>query len=1347
MARRKRTNHSADNPFDDSRDNDSRSRSNRRSSSTSRTRTKRRRWPWVLLFLLLLIGLLPNIIGWTGMHQTAINYFASDFNGKINIEKASLGWFQPVSLSNISAVDNEGNDLLKVESVQTSNRLYSFLTGSNYGELNIVKPVAYVQLRPDGSNLEDAVAKYMQPSANGNNPAAEPKQPATESPLPKITVNVTEGRALITTVTDSQSWQINDLNAILNTSTATAPLEVDAKCQIVPMNVGADGQAQLFAPGALSLQAQLDTGSKVLKIAAVDVALATENLPVSIAAPIMQRFVGPAQSAGQLSGNFHSQIDLNKTAMLVEIANLNLQGLSFVAPELIGSDRINIQQLVANGSLNISPQAIKSSNFVVQSDFGKITANGNFDVNQLNALAAGGTLLDDPFSLDGKIDLVGLVRMLPATLKLHEDLTVDSGTITFTAGTKNEEGTRRLVINMDAANLKARRGNQNIVWQKPLRLVGTLAQANGRLAIEDLLCESDFLSIAGSATPEQGAFRAQGDLAKLMQRVSEFADLTGVNLAGQLDGNFGWQTADGAAAIAGEQPIQIGGTFVIDQPVIQLPDMPVWQPPQLSVKMSAAGQSITNSQTNEMILKLDQGGIQVDVGPERAIATLAAPLQNVFTDPVSLNCEVGGSLAGWLGHVRNFVDVGDLQAAGDLKLNCLAALNNNTLQLSNVQYAVDQLAFDGYGMKIRDPQVTGTAEMAYELNSGNMNIADATIVGNTLAARGQNLKMAFAPNMMVDGVIAFRADVNRVADWFELSPTQDSVFWFGSAEGNLQLASTAQGIGGRLTSTITDLVAAQQKGNPQSVGQSAGSNVQQVSNKIEWSELFREAKTELNTEVLLASDFNAVQFKNFVMKSSALSVEAAGSVSDLASTLLTNVSGTWNPDWQKVQTLIAAYTGDLFKLTGSGKQPFSVRGPVFAAATGPDAQSAWIPPQLEANTGVRWDQGSIIGVPIGASQIVVDVKNSFGKISTPGIPFAGGVVQFAPGVDMRGENPLLVMEQTRVIDNVALTADTARQWLKYVAPLVADATSAQGNFTLDVQAVQMPIFDPMSVEADATVRLNNVMVGAGPLADQLLGSINQIRAILKPEADAKQFRTTLQMEEQTIPVKIKNQTVYHENVTFKHNDLRVVTSGAVGFNQSLNMLAEIPIADDWIAGKSYLAGLKGQKISIPISGTVTKPVFDRRSIQNLSTQLVKQAAGNAVNQVIADKVAPKLGEFQNQLNDKVGGEIGKLQSKLGEKVGQQIGSQLGNQFGEQLKGQLPNLGGFLPNNGGQFLPNNNGAAQAGSGTATPPAGGGTSPANGVGNGTAPAPAQPSVQQQLEGELIKGIGNLFGGKKK
>ena len=122
------------------------------------------RWPYYLLILLVLIFFLPNLIGWFGLHQTAINYAAADFRGKIQVEKFSAGWLQPVELSGVRVVDDQQRLLLEADSIRTSKKLFKLLGVSDYGQVTVDRPVVQVQMRLGGSNLEDALANYLSPT-------------------------------------------------------------------------------------------------------------------------------------------------------------------------------------------------------------------------------------------------------------------------------------------------------------------------------------------------------------------------------------------------------------------------------------------------------------------------------------------------------------------------------------------------------------------------------------------------------------------------------------------------------------------------------------------------------------------------------------------------------------------------------------------------------------------------------------------------------------------------------------------------------------------------------------------------------------------------------------------------------------------------------------------------------------------------------------------------------------------------------------------------------------------------------------------------------------------------------
>ena len=1293
----------SENPFEDTDESkDRRKRSERELYESDPPRRKRKKWPWALMLILVLVLLLPNLIGWLGLQQRAIDVALADFRGRVSAEQVSLGWFQTVKLTNVSAVDPQGSPLFEVSRVTTSRPLFRFLFSNDYGELNIQSPVAHIQLRPDGSNIEDAIASYLQPTHPHPqaNTAAEPAKP-----LPQMTINIVDGKADVSSTSEARTWQIDQLNAIAETSKEEAPLIVDAQCRVATSTLGAD-QQPTDEIGGMALVSHFDAGSRVLNFGAAEMRMETQNLPMSIAAPVLQRFFGPTVTVGNMNGKVQASYSAATNSVAMQFEQLNLRGFGIVAPQLIGQDQFFLQQVTANGMIQASSSLVSAQQFNLQSDVGSLKAEGSFDLNQVTDLATKGQLLETPFEMHGQVDLAALIGMLPSTFQLHQDLVVNSGTITFQAASQNNAEGRRLVVNLDTANLNAKRGQQNIVWAKPLRLFGTIKETRGQLALEDVNCVSDFLNIRGNANMKTAAFIASGDLQKLMEQVGQFVDLQDTKLAGKLDGKFGWQVVEATEAKSNATngienlPIQIGGSFVLENPVIEMPGITRWQQPQVSIKFSGSGQSQAGNQ-----LRLDQGGIQVDIGKEQFLATLAQPVADAFTNQIwSTDCQMTGTMAGWIGHIQNFVDLGTIGVGGDLNLVCAASIHPNHIQFSNIVYEVQQLAFDGYGMKIRETKAKGTGVAVYDLTTGDVLLPEVTLNSSSVSARGQQVQISYPSNMRVDGMVGFKANLNQLADWYELSPSQDSVFWFGDWEGTVQLASNENGIGGRVNSTITNLVAATKidiqppvaQRNPQ------GQIIQASNAQQGWQEVWREAKVGVSGDLSLANDFNAIGFQNLLLDSSGLKANANGALSDLGGQMVADIKGVWLPDWQKINSLLAAYTGDVIKFAGQRQHQFAIAGPIFESATQPTQPGQpipWVSPSLKASATFGWDQGQILNLPVGKSDLEINLSQSVGFVKTQGIPFAGGLIQFAPQIDLRGESPALTMGQTRVINHVALQPETARQWLKYVAPLAADATSAQGNFTVDVGGASVPLFDPMKMEARGAVRLSNVVIGAGPTAQQLLGTVKQLRAILQPGATDRDLNTWLQMEEQTVPILVRDGRVFHENLRFRHKDLVVQTRGSVGLDQSLDMVAQIPIADDWIAGKDFLASLRGKSISIPIGGTVSKPVLDKRALQNLSQELVRGAAGNALNKAIGDKVMPKVNQFQNDLNGKIGDELNKLQGKLGEKLG----------------------GGLLPN------------LQNGSGVA---------PTN------RPTPGQPgqAIQDQigdkLKEEFNKGLGDLF-----
>ncbi len=1210
----------------------------------------RRRLLIVAVVGLVFLLLLPNLIGWTGLHQSLINRANSGTGIKLAVKRATLGWFQPVQLEGIDATDGDGKPLLAAASISTSGSLAALAWSRKPGTITINQPVIHAELRDGGSNLEDALAGF----SSGSTAAGA----ATPTQLPPLRILVTGGQIVLTD--GASTSRLAPVEADLRMATAEAALCIDVSLQNSTQPGG----------GSLKLSARIDEGSPALALNKAQSRLIAEGFDLSALTPVLTRLFGPGQAGGLFNGTIDCAYSGERDELAVDLQQASLQSLRFASQRLLGTDLLALERVVAGGKATISAGGLASQQLEVTSDLGTLRADGNLSWKELSKLVAEGQLAAAPFRLDGRIDLARLGALLPATLGLHKDLQFESGELVLNVASGQENGTPRLVANLDTVNLAARRGGQRITWQQPFRLVTTIAQRNGQLAIDDLLCESDFLQLRGSGTLAEARFDATADLQLMLQRLRQFATLDGWQLSGKLTGELtcraespGQRAATSATELLG-RPIQLAADVTIEQPLIQLPGVAAWSEPQLRLVTNATAQAGSDGR-----LGIAQGLAQVHLGTDSATFQLGQPLPDLLAARgVSGELACNGRLGRWLGLVRNFVDIGSFTADGTGTIAASVQATPALVRATGLQYQFSQFAFDGYGMTIREDDVSGAGGIDYDITASKLTARNLTLVSSSVAALADEASLSIGEKLVAAGNIGLRGDVHRIAGWFGLSDPADTVQYFGNLEGNLALGSQGDQMTAGIRAAITDLVAA--RPDP-----AAG----------KWVELLREPRADIQGTLGLAPSFNDLQLSGMQLAAGSVSAQVDGAIRNLAGTFDMDLTGSWSPDWQQVNGLVAAYTGDMVQLAGKSAQRFVVKGPLFADPADGGPAVAILPASTRVATELQWDQGQVFLLPVGAARIEAQLAGSVARLKTGAIPFGNGTVSLQPEIDLSAASPVIRIAPGDLVQNVQLTPAFCRDWMKYVAPLLADVTTAEGSFSVKSGEVLVPLDNYQNATARGAVTLHNVTVGAGPLAQQLLETVQSVRTLLKPGADAKDRSVWMQLGQQEIPFAVEGGRVFHEGLKLQVKDLALTTRGSVGFDQSLQMVASIPIHDDWIAGERWMEGLRGQFLEIPVSGTVSKPVLDRRAIQQLTTQLVQRTAQTELNRVVGqqtqklqEKATTEINGFQQQLQDK-------LKSEVGDKVQGDLLQGLNSLFGPRNSpppSGTPGTGGTPAPNGG-----------------------------------------------------------------
>ncbi len=233
------------------------------------------------------------------------------------------------------------------------------------------------------------------------------------------------------------------------------------------------------------------------------------------------------------------------------------------------------------------------------------------------------------------------------------------------------------------------------------------------------------------------------------------------------------------------------------------------------------------------------------------------------------------------------------------------------------------------------------------------------------------------------------------------------------------------------------------------------------------------------------------------------------------------------------------------------------------------------------------------------------------------LPVSGGQVHLAPRVRL-GANPVVELERGLLADRVQMTPEMCQGWLKYVAPLLADTTRAEGQFSVELDGLRLPLLHPNAASASGTLSVHTARAGPGPIAQKLLGVGRQIESVINPgrngAGDADPGIAWVSMPEQRIAFRLERGQVWHDSLTMLVGKIPIRTSGWVGLDQRLALTAQLPLQQKWLGSNRLLAAMKDQPIQIPIHGTLQQPQLNVGALNNLGSQAVTGAAEGLLQQ-------------------------------------------------------------------------------------------------------------------------------------
>jgi len=302
---------------------------------------------------------------------------------------------------------------------------------------------------------------------------------------------------------------------------------------------------------------------------------------------------------------------------------------------------------------------------------------------------------------------------------------------------------------------------------------------------------------------------------------------------------------------------------------------------------------------------------------------------------------------------------------------------------------------------------------------------------------------------------------------------------------------------------------------------------------------------------------------------------------------------------------------DIFKLNGS---PSALSGAVQPASSHAVASGAVH--GLGGSGGIKWDSANLWGLNLGGAAIQATLNNSLVRTSPVECSLNGGNVNAMAQYDFASSR--LQLGSGSRVENVKVTPELCREWLGYVAPMMADAADVNGQMSLRVERFLWDFNAVQNSDVAGQLTIHQAQATAGSSLAPMLEIIDLLR---RRDPSNGLSSKSLTLPEQTIPVQVRQGYVLHDGLIMDLAGYRVKSSGAVGLNEQLQITLDVPL-------EKSSSGGSVRTVSIPLRGTIKSPQPDTAGLlQNLGTQKIQEKVGDEVDKALNKGLNELLNRF------------------------------------------------------------------------------------------------------------------------
>lgn len=871
-----------------------------------------------------------------------------------------------------------------------------------------------------------------------------------------------------------------------------------------------------------------------------------------------------ANAGADVSGALTANVQLNWSAGTAS-ASGTVSAANFSAKgAALKGDALALDKVWAQFNVERTGSAVRVREFNSGCDVGALSATGTFDPDA----EADAVLAQSGVTVSGHVELAKLATKLNKTLAVRAGTEFREGRVELKLTSRATDTGVAWDGKVNASALKATRDGQEISWDKPFDAEFTARHAPGHLPTFDkLVVQSDFVAAHARVAPDSIQLAANVYLDRLAKELGKFLDLGGAKLDGEaLAQLVARREPNGAFAANGG--VELKRFAFTDGAGRGLTE------PELKVTLNATG-----TLANDWALGLKTATVALAARGDELNVTLVEPVPNVGKlERGTADLRLTGDLGRWKARAAAIARVpyqfgGTVVATGKLKFATERAT------IDGLVLDATAFKFVGAGLNLDEPKLRATADLVFTRATG-------VAVFNKLAVE------QFPPLAVKDGALTIEtrgelvvsANGQCVADVARLGAAFGVGDVAGRGTGPLRFRYTAgtTAFGGTLD--VTNLVYGPKE-------------------KPVWTE----PAVRLDVEGDYRDAADAVTLTSAAATRPGLLLKGGGSISKIATTRDLKFEGALTYDWDKLNPLMRELAGASFTGTGTGSRPVKLEGPLSAPGG--------VLVSLGGEAGAGWESVRAYGFEVGRADVKAKLAKGTLTFDSINAPAGGGVLLLAPTVYLDKNPPYATLPKGPILGNVKLTTQTAAGAIKFALPAIAGSAQAEGSFDAGVnENAKLVLGDPAQSSASGLIVIHKATLAPGPVVSEvakLLGAQNTTMTLTNGTA---------------VPFQVEKGRVHHQNFPVKIGGTTIRTSGSVGFDESLELVVEVPLPNDLPLLKNHPILMKaaaGKPVKIPLKGTLTKPVIDVKAF-NDAVIAAARASAKDVGKDLFDKELLKL---------------------------------------------------------------------------------------------------------------------------